>query len=152
MIYRMMPERYKNKMESLLEYSGSNRRPERFITIAFLMSVVVGLIFGALSGGLFLIVFVLVFIGMFGLVHGFLILAVERRARFVESILPDALQLMAANSRAGYIPTKALMLSARKEFGPLSEAIKKAGKELMTGKNLDESLLSISKTIKSDIL
>lgn len=152
MIYRVMPERYKKGVESLLEYAGSKRSPKNFTNVSFVVSVVAGLIFGALAGALFAVVFIVFFLGIFALLHGFLVLAVERRARFVESILPDALQLMAANSRAGYIPTRALMLSARKEFGPLSEAIKKAGKEMMTGKNLEESLLVIPQYIKSEVL
>ncbi len=93
-----------------------------------------------------------VFIAFFGLFHGFLILAVDRRTKFIEKILPDALQLMAANIKSGFIPSRAMLLSARKEFGPLSDAIKRSGKEMMTGKPLQESLKEIPKTIKSEVL
>jgi hypothetical protein len=45
-----------------------------------------------------------------------------------------------------------MLLSARKEFGPLSDAIERAGKETMTGRSLQESLGEIPKTIKSEVL
>ena len=100
----------------------------------------------------FVYIFPLVFFATFLFSHGILYLAVERRSRFVETILPDALQLVAANIKSGFIPSRALVLSARKEFGPLSDAIKNVGKEMMTGKSLQESMGEMTKTIKSEVL
>jgi len=152
MIFRLMPERYQKKIEVMLKNSGSKRSPRNFTNSSFVIALIVGIAMGFVGGPLFLYLFIAGFASMFVLIHGFLALSIEKRARFVESILPDALQLMAANSRAGHIPSRALMLSARNEFGPLSEAIKKSGKEMLTGKSLEESLLFIPKYIKSDIL
>lgn len=149
MIFRIMPEKYKRGVKAMLLNAGSKRQPASFTNRAFISSLVAALGFGFLGGPLFLYVFAIACVGMFVMFHGFLALAVERRAHFVESILPDALQLMAANSRAGHIPSRALMLSARKEFGPLSDAIKRAGKEMTTGKSLEESLQIIPQHIKS---
>jgi flagellar protein FlaJ len=89
------------------------------------------------------------FVVTFGLANAMLALSVDRRGRFVDEILPDALLLLSANIRSGYIPSRALILSARKEFGPLSEAIRKAGKEIMTGTSLEDGLREIPKRIKS---
>ncbi|MBL7160268.1 MAG: type II secretion system F family protein [Candidatus Aenigmarchaeota archaeon] len=152
MIYRAMPERYKRKVKEMLENAGSKKSPKGFTNASFIISILLGLVIGFFTGELFLLVFVLVFAGIFSLLHGLVFLAIERRAHFAESILPDALQLMAANSRAGHIPSRALMLSARKEFGPLSDAIKKAGKEMITGKSLEESFMIIPRYIRSNIL
>ncbi|MBI4021545.1 MAG: type II secretion system F family protein [Candidatus Aenigmarchaeota archaeon] len=152
MIYRLMPDRYKHAIHELLQNAGSKRTPQNFTNSTFMISLILAVVAGLVSGGIGLYVGLGAFAAAFGLLHGFLTLAVDRRAGFVESILPDALQLMAANSRAGYIPSRALTMSARKEFGPLSEAIKGAGKEMMTGKGLDESLAVIPRYIKSDVL
>jgi len=93
-----------------------------------------------------------VFCMIFGVFNVMLILSVDRRGKFVDEILPDALMLLSANIRAGYIPSRALILSARKEFGPLSDAIKRAGKEIMTGASLDEGMREIPERIRSQDL
>jgi pilus assembly protein TadC len=77
---------------------------------------------------------------------------IDGRARQAEGALPDALQMMASNIRAGMTPDVALLLSARSEFGSISTEIRKAAKDAMTGKTLEESLLKISKRISSKTL
>ncbi len=152
MIYKLMPRAYIRGIENLLIYSGSKNGPESFVNRTFIISVA----FAVIAGGVFLqyfaIAFVVTFIATFSMLHGLLILAVDNRSKFVEHILPDAFQLMAANIKSGFIPSRAMLLSARKEFGPLSDAIKRAGKEMMTGRSLQESLVEIPKSIKSDVL
>lgn len=139
-------------IEQLLTYSGSRKGPASFVNRTFIVSLVAALGAGFVFFDSFLLAFPMAFVTVFSLLHGLLILAVDKRSRFVEQILPDALQLMAANIKSGFIPSRAMLLSARKEFGPLSDAIRRAGKEAMTGKSLQESLGEIPKTIKSDVL
>jgi len=152
MLEKMLPHAYLEKIENLLMYSGSKKGPENFIEKAVLISLIAGVGMALVFQSFFLTAFGLGFVSVFLLMHGFLILAVEKRSGFVETILPDALQLMAANIKSGFIPSRAMLLSARKEFGPLSDAIKQAGKEMMTGKSLQVALSTIPKTIKSDVL
>jgi pilus assembly protein TadC len=152
MLYRLMPKGYRSKIETLLRYSGSRKKPSSFVGYSFVCSLGAALLLGTLFRQYFLFVFALSFVSALGMLHLFLYVAVDRRTRFVEKILPDALQLVAANIKSGFIPSRALMLSARSEFGPLADAIKNVGKETMTGKPLFESLGELTKTIKSDIL
>jgi len=152
MLEKVLPHAYLEKIENMLLYSGSKKGPESFIEKAILISLIAGIGAAFVFQSFFLVAFGVGFFAIFVLMHGFLILSVENRSRFVESILPDALQLMAANIKSGFIPSRAMLLSARKEFGPLSDAIKQAGKEMMTGKSLQDSLSTIPKTIKSDVL
>lgn len=152
MVYKVMPRRYRRKMLELLTLSGVKIRMERWVNYSFAFSFALGFFIALLQMNYFFFLWIITFIAFFALFHGYLILAVDRRARFVEEILPDALQLMAANVRAGYIPSKALLLSARREFGPLAEAIKKAGKEILTGKSIQEGLQEIPKYVKSEDL
>lgn len=152
MIDKLMPQRYKTKIEHWIHYSGSRVSVKGFINYSIIISLLLGIITASFAFDMFLFVFIGVFLFVYGLFHGFLALAVEKRTTSVEKILPDALELMAANSRAGYIPSRALLLSARPEFGPLSDAIKRVGKEIITGDSLEDSLRKISKTIKSELL
>tara|TARA_Y100000310_G_C20517926_1_gene732162 strand:+ start:58 stop:1029 length:972 start_codon:yes stop_codon:yes gene_type:complete len=68
----------------------------------------------------------------------------------MENSFPDFLQLMSSNLRAGMTSDQALLLSARKEFHPLDNEIKIVGKDLLTGKNMEQSLLDMSKRINSE--
>lgn len=149
---KIVPHAYLERIENLLIYSGSKKEPESFVERALIISIIAGFGAGLFFISSFLIVFGVGFLVAFAAMHGILILSVEKRTHFVESILPDALQLMAANMKSGFIPSRAMLLSARKEFGPLSDAIKQAGKEMMTGKSLQEALKTIPKTIRSDVL
>ncbi len=151
-MYRLMPRRYKGKIQELITFSGGRRSPAHFFHTSLIISLAIGLVMGIIVRNYFAYIFPLVFLATFLFFHGLLYLAVERRTRYVESILPDALQLVAANIKSGFIPSRALVLSARKEFGPLSEGIKNVGKEMMTGKSLQESMGEMTKTIKSEVL
>lgn len=152
MFYKMFPKRYRVHIKEKLFFAGMDTSPESYINKAFLVSLVLAVVLAIMVKPYSLFVFIGVFIGAFLMFEGYLTLAIERRKNFVENVLPDALELMAANIRAGYIPSKAILLSARSEFGPLAEAIKKSGKEIMTGKSLAEGLNEITKYIKSDVL
>ena len=152
MIAKLLPRAYKRWIAELQNYSGSKRTVESFLNRTLIVSFGVGFIAQALFLSMLPYVFLAGFGAAFALLHGLLILAVDSRSKFVEGILPDALQLMSANIKSGFIPSRAMILSARKEFGPLSEAIKRSGKEMMTGRGFQESLQSVTKTIKSEVL
>ncbi len=151
-MYKLMPRAYKEKIKELLIFSGSKTRPDSYVNFTFALSLGLGLGAAFLSGLDILIFGPVFFLVFLALLHGLLILAVDKRTKFVEMILPDALQIIAANIRSGFIPSRAILLSARKEFGPLTEAIRNVGKEMMTGKSFQDSLDEFTKTIKSDIL
>jgi len=151
-MYKIMPESYRRKIEEWLRLAGSKKSPQGFVNYSFSFSIALGFLISVFIGVNLLLLWIVSSISIFLLFHGLLVLAIDRRTTFVENVLPDALQLMAANSRAGYIPSKSLLLSAREEFGPLATAIKNVGKDLMTGKPLESALQKIKKEIKSDIL
>jgi len=69
---------------------------------------------------LFLLVISL-FLSFEFLIYLYLNYKVDKKAKEVEEVLPDALQLMASNLRAGLTTEKALFSSARKEFGILQQ-------------------------------
>ena len=151
-MYKIMPRNYREKIGELLRLSGSKISPQMFINYSFSFSFAIGFVVALFLKEYLIFIWLGVFICTFFLFHGFLLLAIEKRASYVETVLPDALQLMSANLKAGFIPSQALFLSSRPEFGPLSDAIKKSGKEIMTGKSLEEGLKEIPKYIKSKVL
>ena len=102
------------------------------------------------------LILILSFIGLFllfeVLVYFWLLLRADAKAKFVEDILPDVLQLMASNLRAGLTTDKALLLSARPEFGPFQDEINNVGKEITMGREIGEALSGMSKQIRSEKL
>jgi type II secretory pathway component PulF len=81
-----------------------------------------------------------------------LMLTANSRAAKVEEVLPDFLSLMASNIRAGLTSDRALIVSAREEFGPLTAAIHNAGKNSITGMPLEQVMVQMGDYIKSDVL
>ena len=98
-----MPRFYRDKIEQMLVYSGSKRTPENYINRTLAVSIAISIIASAFFMDNFLPAFAISFIASFAMLHGLLILAVDKRSKFVEGILPDALQLMSANIKSGFI-------------------------------------------------
>jgi len=71
------------------------------------------------------------------------------RIKKIEGVFPDFLQLMSSNLRAGMTIDRSMLLSSRPEFNPLDNEILKAGKDITTGKSINNALLDMSKRIKS---
>ncbi len=72
----------------------------------------------------------------------------DKRTQIIEEHLPDALQLMAGNLRAGLTIDRALLLSTRPEFGYLSDEINLVGKQIIMGKSIQDALIHMTKRVK----
>lgn len=157
-VYRILPLRYKNWISSLLKYADFSITPEKYagfsIVYSLCLASVIAILFFVLGFSLLLILasFFSTFFLFQAFLYSILILIAERRRKVVEEVLPDALQLMAANIRSGLTPDKALMLSARPEFGPLEVEIRKAAKRTISGETLENSLTKLSESINSKLL
>ncbi|MCK5023129.1 MAG: type II secretion system F family protein [Candidatus Aenigmarchaeota archaeon] len=152
MIYRFFPRSYRESVRARLKMAGMKTTNEKFINNAVIISLIIAAVITIIVKIQPLFVFTGSFGAAFFFMNAYITLVIDKRKLFVETVLPDALELMAANIRAGFIPSKALLLSARDEFGPLAEAIRNSGKEIMTGKSLTEGMMEIPKYIKSEIL
>ncbi len=75
--------------------------------------------------------------------------ASSRRMDAIERALPEFLSIMASNIRSGHTYDRALMLSARKELGPLSEEVDIASKETLTGTPLNTALMNMARRVPS---
>ena len=92
------------------------------------------------------------FTGILGLAYLLLRMSSESKGKFVENILPDALQLIASNMKSGLTTERSLFVAGRPEFGPLQYELKNASKRISAGERVDIALNGISRGINSVIL
>jgi len=157
-IRRFFPKFYLKLFEKNAQLAGIEMPFERFFTLVFFYSfcfaflTLIILFFYFKTIWIVFLASLFVFLGAQLSVLIILNLIADRRAKFAEEILPDVLQLMAGNIRSGLTPDKALLFSARPEFGILEREIKLAGSKTLAGKPIEEALLEMAKRIKSRIV
>lgn len=157
-VYRIVPRSYKKWVAEHLRYADFSIPVQKYIGF----SVVYGLF---LAFDIALILFVLGFSALivlaslpaifllFQAVFSTIVMLVsDLRAKAVEEVLPDALQLMAANIRSGLTPDRSLLLAARPEFGPLEVEIRRVAKKTISGEPLETALKGMSERIDSKLL
>jgi len=81
-----------------------------------------------------------------------LVMTADSRARKIEQILPDALQIISANIRAGMTIENAIWSAARPEFGPLQDEIKRVSADTFGGTQIQDTLLCMTRRVRSVIL
>ena len=158
-VAKILPRRMRHNYEDLLRYIDAKVDPSRFIgfVILFGFGVAFAAAFNAtvlfsLPSDTFFILFFGSYILLEFVVYFWLSLLADSKGRFVENILPDALLLMSMNMKAGITTERALLMAARPEFGPLEKELSKAGKQVLSGKEIKYALLEIPRRIKSEVL
>jgi len=150
-----LTDSYWNIWAPLLVYNDNETDPRVFSLYMAAASVAAGIILPlALSAG-FPLAIAYALVGVIALhvvVYTYLMLGAGSRASKVEDVLPDFLSLVASNIRSGLTPDKALVMSARDEFGALTAEINKAGKNSITGMPLDQVMMGMTEHIKSNVL
>lgn len=136
-LYYLTPKKYREFFKAQIMYAGiKDTSANRIVGYSFFLSIVMFL--NSLVG-FWLIGYGVMSIPM-GMVIGFAVimaaylffmLVADSRANQIETVLPDALQLISANVRAGMTIDRAIWLSARPEFGVLEEEIKMVGAKTM---------------------
>ena len=151
---RIYPRFIKERINKLILYSDMRIKEEDFIGLMFvssfciaLVSVLILFLFTTLS---LLLIPILIFIIVQFLIYFILVFAADKKAKFIEGILPDCLQLTASNLRAGFTTERAFLLSARPEFGSFSDELTLLGKKMAGGKNLESAMAELTKKVKSE--
>ncbi len=156
LISKLYPEKVKQDFKQVLMYNNITTNLENYIgfitVVSFTLSVFIALLVRIFVNFSFFIVLIAGFIITISSVYAYLVLSADARARFVEEVLPDALQLMSANLRAGMTVDKALLLAARPEFAHFKDDINEVGKEIATGKEFGAALMGLSARIRSEKL
>ncbi len=157
-IAHKLPKGFRENLQRTLRYAGfDEHRINKFIGFMVLFSMGVGIV-----GGILLYLFGFeIWAAAGGVIAGAVALIVtqtgasligDTRARNIEVVLPDCLQLIAANIRAGVTVDQAIWLSARPEFGILEDEIRKVGAKTIGGKTVKDALIEMTEHIASDIL
>lgn len=153
---RVFPRNIKKNFVKLLEYSNIDVEINRFLgfqlSFSILLSAAVSVYLLWLFNYKFWIVLLISFILTQAFVYMWLVLSADKKGKFTESVLPDVLQLMSSNLKAGVTIDKALFMAARPEFGPFKKELDKVGKEVATGKELTKALKDLSLRIRSEKL
>jgi pilus assembly protein TadC len=151
---KFYPTKIRDEYVALLRYSDIRINAERFIGFVGAAGFLLSLALSFYSSIFLSVSPILLFFGFFVLiqimVYFLLMLKADGKGKFVEDILPDVLQLMASNLRAGFTTDKALLLAARPEFGPFQAEITKVGKEVTMGRDIGKALIGMTKRIKSE--
>ena len=150
------PKRLKDYFSKQLAYCGIDIDPDKFlgflITFGPAMALAVALDLNILLKVPIVLVFLVALLVFEATAVLWLSLAADAKGHFTERVLPDALRLMSTNVRAGLTIDKAMLLSARPEFGPFKTEIERTGRAVMAGQEIEGALAEIPTRIKSEVL
>lgn len=148
---RVLPQKIRTKIKAFLAFSNVKVEMESFIGFVTFCSLLIGLAMGFFFAYLFSFWAFFFFFAFLtnAVVYLWIVLIIDKKARLVEESLPDALQLMTSNLRTGMTPERALLLSARPEFGPLKEELDIVGRKVTLGENVGTALLAMTKRVRS---
>ncbi len=154
----LYPRSYRNSFEKLLIYGGDTFGVRYWLGSGFILSFLVFLIFIlyplSLHHSFSWLFLFFGFLGFFLIqffVYLFAYFKCEERKEKVEQALPDFLQLMASNVRAGMTPFQAMRLSLRDEFGPLKEELQYATTRALGTESFTLVLLQIKERVPSEL-
>ena len=155
---RLIPREQVRKMGSLVAAAGFDMNEEFssgllvvFVAAMLLLSAAVltvlqfPLLF-LIIGTLFLTIVAI------GILYQYIVLKIEDRRVQVDRVLPDYLQLAAANVRAGMQLDRAMWYAAKPEFGILSKEMELSSRRVFGGETLNEALKKMSERFKSRYL
>lgn len=152
----LLPSRALGWISEQLEYSGLGVSEQRFagfvLAFGLGLSIAVALNAFVLFALPFLPTALIIFFVFSGGSFFWISSVAESKGKFVERVLPDALQLIASNIKAGLTTERALFVSARPEFGPLAEELKETSKRILSGERIERAVMEIPKRIKSKVL
>jgi hypothetical protein len=163
-VFRAMPKGYRNWIKKYINYAGFTISPGKYAGFCLIYGILLGIsiaftvymfnltLFGLTTGKLMIVFGLASFLIFEAFMHSMLIVVSDKIANFTDDILPDALRLISANIRSGFTPDRALLLSARPEFGPLEKQIIKTAKLTFSGQPLEDALQTMPKNINSSAL
>ncbi len=120
----------------------------------FVVSLIALLIAPVLTKELWIIISAPIAAGLSAaaLFYLYLTMGADSRAKQIETLLPDGLQLISSNMRAGMTLENAVWSSAVPEFGPLRDEIRKVSADTFAGKSIEQSLRAMGTRVRSNIV
>ncbi len=163
MVYKIIakfyPPAFRNNVSNLMKYSDMKVDKDYFVGFMIFFSLSTGLLLSFVLNLFFgytllysAIVFLVTSVLLQGALYFYLIFRADKKAKFIEEVLPDALQLIASNLKAGLPVEKAVLTSVRHELGPLATELSIVGREIATGKSFEYAILDMTKRVRSEKL
>jgi pilus assembly protein TadC len=144
---------FKGFISQLLVYADINEPVNKIISGLVKNVIGITLIVGALlfhsSLFYFILGTILAPIAVFGTFLAILYFQGVQRANVTEEVLPEALVLMSTNLKSGLTPDRALLMTARPEFGPLEKELKFVAKESLTTVPFEDAIMEVAKKFNS---
>lgn len=154
---RIVPGNIRDKFRIQIKYAGRDNDPDGLVGFGllngfsvFFIALVLVRLFDL--SGYFIAIFALAPLIVLFLQYLYYFLLADRRGKFVDRVLPDALSLIASNLFSGLTPYHAVKSSIRPDFGPLGDAFQIATNKSLGTKSFTEALNEMNETIKSDSL
>ena len=158
MFYRLLsrfyPKNIRSSYTQLLKYLGMKTNPDVYMGVVVLISLLLSVGIAFVTNMLYpKINFFIQWIGIFVLIQVMiylpLMMRVDKKAKEIEFMLPDALQIMSSNLKSGLTVDQALLSSVRPEFGSFAIELDQIGKEIAIGKPIEKALLDSTDRVKS---
>jgi archaeal flagellar protein FlaJ len=157
-LYSKIPQKIRIILENEAQYAGIDPMPYKAVACSFAASILIAIaIFPIL--GLFeyswvfrtIASIVAIVSGVF-IPYVVLSMMAESRRTEIEAVLPDMLLLTSSNVKSGLTIDKALLFSARPEFGILGKEIKHVALQIFGGSSVADAFSGLATKIKSQIL
>lgn len=152
--YYSLPDYYTDKIEAQSQYTGIEEIEKTTMSLMAFSAVVSVIAPFFLDYGLLIkasIALILLLSIPLLTPYVYVSLKAESRKTEMEQILPDALTLISANMKSGHTIEKAFLLSARDEFGPLAEELRKTAMSMYGGTPVDQALKQMEDRVKSPL-
>ncbi len=150
---RIVSHSLRGHLSEMLLYSGISYNVDKFFSMvmgtSLFISAIMGLVLSETHRLNFLLTFTVIEILQIIAVYSYIIVSADKRGRFVETVLPDVLKLMTSNLKSGITIDKAMLHSARPEFGFFKDEIKLVASKIMSGDTFEHALGDMNKRIKS---
>ena len=154
LLYELHPNKYTDAIEDESSYATIENYKKTMMSIGVLSMSIVGLILYFIPYSLTIrlgLAGVFLPMAYFSFPYLAISVAAERRRKEMERVLPDALLLISTNIKSGTSINRAFLASAREEFGPLEEELRKTAIEISGGRPVQVALDNMRHRIKSDL-
>lgn len=154
-IGHLLPPSLRKAWRGHMVCAGCRVPPDKALGFVVSASVLIGLavMFSTpLQGAYALAVFVAAGALTAAVFIGVLRLKAERRAAAVEAVLPDVLQLMSTNLKAGMTLDKALLVSGKHKLGIIQDELARIGTNVGFGMSMHEALPELGTSVRSQKL
>ena len=157
-VFSRLPEKYQEYIIQESVYAGYRENVEKFVF--WLLSAYAIILLSTLTAMIIIgpppwIAAMLVFFLLATAVSApYLVFSssADSRKKEIDGVLPDFLMLVASNIKSGLTIDRAILFSARPEFGSLSTEFKKVAFEIYGGASLESAFIKLTKRIKSGVL